>query len=557
LLNYDFTKGFPAALTHTRASGATVVDESGNVVWADENLVYDLDFSSWSNVRSSDSDSGETTPSGHISSKVIPDTSTNNHRIDEAAVAESANVDVIVSIEAKADEYSGVGLSLHAASGFLTAFDLSDGTVGVENGGSGTIKDLGDGWYRCSVVVSARVSTRLYISVGSDGETFSFTGDGSSGILIAKAQVSRGAVLHDFLDGDYTPRITHDKDGNALGYLHEPQGTNLQSVSIPDTANWGETQLVIGENASVSPSGATDASDIIAGTLSTAAHFTTRSYAAPSADTVIAMSLYAKAGAVNFLRLAIDSSGRAKSVFNLTDGSIVSTGSRHVSSYAEDVGNGWWRCVLVGTTDGVSGNFIAYAHDDLNGTTAWAGDGSATSISVWGAQVEEGTAATSLIPTFGAEATRQADAVTAPEMLTVLAGWPDVTFLLEGTFLTGTAGAIFLKVSNTDADRVQFGVTGVAGQGMRTFMSSSAGGFANHIRETLASGDTFKIATTVVPDDVAACLNGGSLATDVSFERIPVNPTAAIVGPGGGYIYERIRIYSGRLPDAKLITLTT
>ena len=48
MLNYNFLTGFPAALTHTRASGATLVDESGNVVWADENLFDKTDIKTWS-----------------------------------------------------------------------------------------------------------------------------------------------------------------------------------------------------------------------------------------------------------------------------------------------------------------------------------------------------------------------------------------------------------------------------------------------------------------------------------------------------------------------------
>ena len=162
----------------------------------------------------------------------------------------------------------------------------------------------------------------------------------------------------------------------------------------------------------------------------------------------MAMSVYAKAGAVNFVRLALDSSSRARSIFNLTDGSIVSVGTKHVSSYIEDVGDGWFRCVLVGETSG-SGNFILYAHNNLNGTTAWAGDGSATSISVWGAQVEEGTVATSLIPTNGAAATRQADAI-ADYVVAGLSAKPTFALSMKYTPLSDVRQGIF-GVENSDA----------------------------------------------------------------------------------------------------------
>ena len=335
--------------------------------------------------------------------------------------------------------------------------------------------------------------------------------------------------------------------------------TNLNTLSTPGRSAspwWGETNITFAPNASVSPSGATDAVAVVATAASTTLHYMTRGYTAPSADTVMTMSLYAKAGAVNFLRLALDSSSRAKSVFNLTDGSIVSTGSKHVSSYAEDVGNGWWRCVLVGETSG-SGNFIAYAHDDLNGATAWAGDGSATSISVWGAQVEEGTAATSLIPTCGAQATRQADAVSGT--IAIPAG--EWSMVMDTTPLAAVATLeYFLHMAGPSAGPT-LDLLRIQSASFRLGESSSGSNVDVQVGVDVTLSPHSYGLSIDESGNYSIAVDGVALKTDTSSTMGEAPPLTSFELSASSYltpqIVERFRMFRNYKTAAELITLTT
>jgi hypothetical protein len=554
LLNYDFTKGFPAALTHTRASAATLVDESGNVVWADENVAVNSDLqSNWLSSR------GDVTY--HNDSTVGDFLTLTRHTLGSLYVNRSlsfqAGATYAVRVLVKAGTTNIAQIGDFTGGGFTKKLNSDTQTFTGTSGGTWnnlTATDYGNEWTEFKGFfspVSAASTFGLMVGTNVSGDTLSF-----AQLSISRSDsdyVMTGASVY------HAPRTTHDSDGNALGYLHEPQVTNLQSVSIPDTANWGETQLVIGENASVSPSGATDASDIIASAWSTAAHFTTRFYVAPSADTVMAMSLYAKAGAVNFLRLSIDSSSRAKSVFNLTDGSIVSTGGRHVSSYAEDVGNGWWRCVLVGTTSGASGNFIVYAHDDLNGTTAWAGDGSATSISVWGAQVEEGTAATSLIPTYGAEATRQADAV-ADYVVTGLSAVDSFTLLMKYSPLSDARQSIF-GVTDGGSNSINWDSQRNASLHYIVDRGDAIGGTSDYDVSRSADVANMRVAFSYSSSLREADINGGG-APETSTKSMSTSTARGIDmlqfgSTSTNTIVKSVRLFGKSKTAAELATLTT
>jgi hypothetical protein len=71
------------------------------------------------------------------------------------------------------------------------------------------------------------------------------------------------------------------------------------------------------------------------------------------------------------------------------------------------IGNGWFRCTLVGAPTTIGGSFRVYITDAL-GSLAYTGDGY-SGIYIWGAQLEAGAFATPYIPTVAAQVTRLAD----------------------------------------------------------------------------------------------------------------------------------------------------
>ena len=75
-------------------------------------------------------------------------------------------------------------------------FDLDSGAVDTENYGTGTIEDVGNGWYRCAVtgVAGATGTTNFNIFILNDQKAESYTGAGTETTIVWGAQVEAGST---------------------------------------------------------------------------------------------------------------------------------------------------------------------------------------------------------------------------------------------------------------------------------------------------------------------------------------------------------------------------
>lgn len=159
----------------------------------------------WEKYDSSISSSG-TGPDGSTASLLTENTANGAHWLRQqtsTSVASGAGVSVTASIFVKANGRSVVGFGFDNSFAFVGKsvrgrFDLSDGSFANEyNCDSYSITNVGNGWYRLSVTSTtiqagvARFDFFLYNSDTSGGITY--TGDGSSGVLLFGAQVEAGA----------------------------------------------------------------------------------------------------------------------------------------------------------------------------------------------------------------------------------------------------------------------------------------------------------------------------------------------------------------------------
>jgi hypothetical protein len=134
-------------------------------------------------------------------------------------------------------------------------------------------------------------------------------------------------------------------------------------------------------------------------------------------------SIYAKAGAVNSIRIELNEDATQYAYYNLATGAIGATGAGFTLSqpaHIYDKGNGYYRCEFRPTTAGTTGTINIYAS---NGSTAgsetFTGDASTTSVYLGGAQFERQVSTlqqrgslTSYIKTTSATATRVKDTLT-------------------------------------------------------------------------------------------------------------------------------------------------
>jgi len=128
--------------------------------------------------------------------KLVEDTSNGLHWIESGSGSSLAG-DLSSSIRVKADGISKIGIRESRFSGDYATFNLTTGTV-IDNsaGDSVNIKSLANNWYEISVVADGNVSGHrfgIYLldnsyTTGSPS-SYSYTGDGTSGLYIFGAQV--------------------------------------------------------------------------------------------------------------------------------------------------------------------------------------------------------------------------------------------------------------------------------------------------------------------------------------------------------------------------------
>ncbi len=276
------------------------------------------------------------------------------------------------------------------------------GGVGAAAGTSSSFYELADGSLPAGYSFS-RASTGTYCD--------------ASGVL---QTASSGAVRY-----DYDPTTLA-----ARGVLIEAASANLQVYSDAlDHATWTKVNMSVAANAVTAPNGATAGDKLImaSGYASHAAAIY-KSLAKAASQKTYAFSIYAKAAEFNTLWLYVRSSSSsanyANSLFNLATCAVVGTPEvagtfSNVSASIENAGNGWCRCritLTTGTENSIDPRLYVL-HDGASTT----GNGS-SGLYVWGAQVEEASAASSYIATTSAAVSRSADVLsfTVPSGVTTL-----------------------------------------------------------------------------------------------------------------------------------------
>jgi len=408
-------------LTWSRASDGTRTNSERLVQRVPWNLVgYSEAFSNayWTKSNASISADTTTAPNGTLTAdKLVENTANSSHQILSTSTTVTVGTNYVSSIYAKAGERNWVLFIYYDGSTVKGRyFDLTNGVGGAYWAGAtitNSITSVGDGWYRITLSYPATSTGNILgVYLADSDNNNSYTGNGTSGIYIWGAQLVEGTSPQSYLPTTTrlnVPRLDYTY-GTSPASLMEPQRTNLALYSQQfDDASWTKTNVSVTANSTTSPDGSTNADTFTANGVS-AFHIIEQSFNIVSGSNYT-FSVYAKKNTNNFLQIIGGSSNfglNAWANFDLNNGVVGSVGSSTTASIV-NVGNGWYRCVMVAQGTATSAGTSAFGI--ISSSTAGRGEINTltTSVFLYGAQLEQGTYPSTYIPTTSTTVTRIID----------------------------------------------------------------------------------------------------------------------------------------------------
>jgi len=367
--------------------------------------------------------------------------------------------------------------------------------------------------------------------------------------------------------GSGEPRI--DFKDNTKGALKlEPSRTNvLDNSSNFFVGSWSGTRVIDGSTINA-PDGNNEAHKLIATSVSNT-HY--REYTVSSASSgSYTGSCFFKKGEFNVgaIRMSVDSYANRIGVYiNLDNGTHLQTstvGSPTGTSYKiEDYGNGWYRLsVSIIHTSGEVRMSLSNASSDYtnsNGLPVFLGNSSDGGYS-WGAQLEQGSYATSYIPTSGQAngVTRVADSSsqTVPDGVI---GQTEGTVFAEVNIssIESVGGFIgFIISDGTTSNTISF-VIYPTGRIQSTARNS--GSLVANINDNnygFTSG-VHKIAIAYKLNDYILYVDGSLVGTDTSATVPTTNKLDLSYTNVGSHNYNQTKLFNTRLSNSELAALTT
>jgi len=590
LLDFANTKQLDPRITFTRASTAMFYDGKTTAMAEQNLLANSKDFTNiaygWytnSGFYATVTINDTTAPDGTTTGAKLAATATTNNFLRCQDSKQTVSTITTVSWFVKAGDVSWVALRNLAVSGSpYVWFNLSTGVVGTQQSGlTGSIQSVGSGWYRCSITgTTASSIANNFIDIVPCASDNSQTVVIGNYIYIWGAQIeSRSAV------SAYTPTTTaaitnyipalqtaasgvarfdhNPTTGESLGLLIEEQRTNLFTYSDQfNNSFWTKGDASITANTLVAPDGTLTADQLIE-TATTNVHYVGTTTTPALNGITTTFSVYVKKGilssAPNFIQLYLNFSVQGYANFNISNGTLGTTGGGATSSITP-VGNGWYRCSITATPSTNCNAFVVFNNNNNSATAVPSYAGSTSSdVLIWGAQLEAGAFATSYIPTVASQVTRPAD--NASITGTNFSSWyrQDAgTFYSEANDYSGINNA-YLAAYADGNNIVEFRGDGSLNRA-RVLIKTNGTFVVNTVSAT--STQPIKQAASFTNGSVSSTANGALFVTNVNVQT-PKLLTTLLIGEGitssvklNGAI-KKIAYYPKSLTNAELQGLTT
>ena len=536
--------------TFSRSTAATRVNASGNIEKETQNLFYQSnDFSSayW-NYRAGDSSTGGQSGYDGTNDAWLLSVNSGGWAVYQNYVITGVYT---FSLYVKAGTIDVIQIDLFSSSTTYSGqFNLTSGTdAGGGNTIDRTITDVGGGWYRVSL--AANVSSTLYARIGSVSVTGNF--------YIQDAQLEQGLVARDYIETttpvyggitDNTPRLDYT-DSSCPALLLEPQRFNAI-----DSSEYGGAWAAINanitktENATTSPEGVNNAVKLEGLTTSSANQIVNFGTTSLNGVNVVGKtytaSLYLKpvnAGDVGKdIVLSIQRNTGDFEGFNVT---------------TEITSADWKRYDLTYTFTGEgAGDQVGATFKILSPVSTTIDD-----IYIWGVQFEEGSYATSYIPTYGSAVTRNIDNMQIASGISDLLPQGTGTMYVAGTIVDAvdTEGYL-MRIEQASFSNTIFIARSTAGN---LFVSYRDGNSTLFSMQKNNVADTFKAAFAFESGNSVLYVNGEQVGTSsvtytpsVTYDDIRIGGYSANTANMSG-LFSQGLVFKTRLSNEELATLTT
>jgi hypothetical protein len=347
------------------------------------------------------------------------------------------------------------------------------------------------------------------------------------------------------------PRIDFTDANGAL--LLEPQRTNLITYSEDfSNAFWLIQNSSITLNSTISPDGTLNAAKLTENTSNSTHRILNGAGLTVSGD--VSISVFAKKGERNWIRLT---NNNIQGAFFDLDNGVVGDVIVGIDAKIENYGNGWYRCSISQT--GVANERLG-VYTSIDGVnTTYTGDGT-SGVYIYGAQLEQGSYATSYIPTQGSAVTVLADVCTGAGNDQVINSAEGVLYA-EISALADGGSFRTLSISNGNS------TSNVVGLLYRTavneiWMQVRGSGVETNINlYDVNQNENNKIALLYTADLIKIFVNG-ILKGSTTMISIPIglNNLKFTRADGNEPFYGNIKdlqVFTTALTDAELIALTT
>lgn len=558
-----------ADLNFTRASSGTRINKNGYIERARTNLFTqsnDFNHSSWAKTDSVVT-GGQPGYDGTNDAWKLEITS-NSGRLVKTVSINNLNC---ISFYVKAGSLGFVRLHLNVPQHPIADFDLSNGTVANSNIGTATSVyatsvDMGNGWYRVSLVTDVAGSIiELYPMVAANN-----LGATSGYIYIQDAQLEAGTVATDYIQttastvtvGPFNniPRLNYGADG-CPALLLEPQRTNMFSKSdyFSLWGDWITIQTILLINRAQSPEGYLNATLIEESSANSEHKIYRTTPMSVSSSYVYTLSVFAKSGGRNVIRFLTSDGILSKEVFfNLSTGSV-GTSQYMDSAKMEDYGNGWYRCSA--TFYNLSSTMDITLSNALDDETIVYTGASSKRLYLYGIQLEQSNYVTSYIPTVGASATRITESCSKTGLSSVIGqteGTLFVDFVFNGLENFGTPLSVNDGSTNNYIWLTTFNDGTIRGELFNGAAQAS-------LSTTGTVGQRYKVAFAYKTNDFAFYVNGVQISTQSSgstfsgsvLSRLDFDLTNGASFAKVGEEINQTLLFKTRLSNADLARLTS